>query len=125
MDLQNFLNVPRTMNEFQIRETARLIMQRYNYMKIADCKHLFDQIKTGQIKLYEGLDGSKILGVFEAWAEERWQSADHYNYNRHLEVTGSERANRDKPFLIGNPDAPDPKQIENYMKTVSNFFKNK
>lgn len=122
IDLQNFLNLNRMMNEFQIKETASLIIQRYNYMKIADCKLIFDRIKTGQVKLYEGLDGQKILQVFEEWSEERWKSADQYNYNKHLESKGNERAPREKPFPFGNPDAPDSEKIKHYMDSVSKFF---
>lgn len=124
IDLQAFLNLNRLMNEFQIKETAKLIMQRYNYMKVADCKLIFDRIKTGQVKLYEGLDGQKILQVFEMWSEERWKSADHYNYNKHLESTGHERKNRDKPFLIGDPNAPDANKIAEYMESVRSQIDN-
>lgn len=119
IDLQSFVNVSRPMNEFQIRETARLIMQRYNFMKVADCKLVFDRIKTGQVKLYEGLDGQKILGIFEQWAEERWKSADEYNYNKHIERTSDETKHRDKPFVIGNPDAPEKTKVEDYLKAVN------
>lgn len=124
IDLQSFVNVNRPMNEMQIRETARLLMQRYNYMKIEDCKLVFDRIKTGHIKLYEGLDGQKILMAFEGWAEERWQSADHYNYNKHISATSHTKQNRDKPFLIGDPDAPSHDKIVEYMKSVAKNLDN-
>lgn len=93
-------------------------MQRYNYMKLADLKLVFDRIKTGQIKLYEGLDGQKILGVFESWGSERANSAEQNSYNKHLESTGHEKHFREKPFTIGNPDAPNNATISEYVEAI-------
>lgn len=122
IDLQNFLNINRTMNPYQIKETARLILQRYNYFKISDCKFVFDLIKTGQIKIFEGLDGQKILTAFESWANDRWQTADNLSHNQHLETVGNEKQRRDKPFAIGNPDAPASEQIKGYMDNVAKMI---
>lgn len=89
IDLMNFVNVPRTMNEFQIKETAKLILQKFSYLTIPDIKLVFDRIKLGQVKLYEGLDGQKILGAFESWAEERWRAADEKHFTEHLSIKES------------------------------------
>lgn len=127
VDLQNFLNLNRTMNPHQIKETARMILQRYNYMKISDCKYVFDQIKTGNIKIYEGLDGQKILGAFEMWAEERFKTAEHMSYHAHLDKVDREKSQREKPNLLGNPDN-NQEFAENYVKSVTNhqeFFEGK
>lgn len=100
-------------------------MQRYNYMKLTDCKFVFDRIKTGQVKIYEGLDGQKILGAFEEWSNERLNTAEFMNYNRHLDYVSGEKSGRDKPFLIGNPDAPTAEKIEKYINTVSKIVNEK
>lgn len=119
IDLQAFLNVNRTMNEYQVRETAKLIMKRYNFLKIADCKLIFDRMKTGEIKLFEGLDGMKILMAFEKWEGERFRCSDDYAYNQHKERIGLEKQSRDKLFVIGDPDAPTGKQIAGYLEAIN------
>lgn len=105
IDLMAFINVPRTMNEGQIRETARLVLLKFGALTIPDVKLVFDRIKCGQIKLFEGLDGHKILTAFQSWQEERDKAADEYSYNKHLTDTGHEKRLRDKPFLFGGVDS--------------------
>lgn len=87
IDLQNFLNVTRTINEHQIKETAQFVLRKYGFLTIPDIKLVFDRIKAGQYKLYEGLDGQKICMAFEEWVKERDMAADEMNYQNHVSVT--------------------------------------
>lgn len=101
IDLMNFINVPRTMNEMQIKETARLILKKFGALTIPDIKLVFDRIKSGQFKIYEGLDGMKIMYAFDKWMDERMNAADDYSFNNHITTVGNEKRLREKPFMIG------------------------
>lgn len=83
IDLMAFVNVPRQMSQPQIQATAKLIVQKYGHFKIEDVKLVFVRFKTGQVKIYEGLDGMKICSGFEQWSEERVRLAEEKNYSEH------------------------------------------
>lgn len=119
VDLMNFINVPRTMNEMQIKETARIVLQKFGALTIPDVKLVFDRIKSGQFKIYEGLDGMKILTAFTQWMEERERAADEYSYNNHITNCADEKMRRQKPFMWGganNSLGENPKEAFNHKQ---------
>lgn len=125
LDLMSFINVPRTMNEMQIKETARLILQKFGALTIPDIKLVFDRIKSGQFKIYEGLDGMKIMYAFDKWMEERTNAADDYSFNRHVTFCGDEKRGRQKPFPIGGADTlgENPKEAFEHEKIFERKIK--
>lgn len=77
LNMNDFLNVSRPMNDVQIEETAFLIVQKYYYLNVADITLIFTRAKTGEFgKLYESIDGVKILTWFESYANERATMAE-------------------------------------------------
>lgn len=75
-DLNDFLNISRKMNPFQIKQTAIMILSEFYYFKLTDINLVFSKAKRGEFgKLYESLDGMKIFSWFEQYNQERCQVA--------------------------------------------------
>lgn len=90
--LNEFLNVQRKMNEGQMRETARLIIQEFYFMHLGDIKLAFDRIKTGVFgNLYEGIDGMKIIMAIRDYETDRLEAGERRSYNRVQEKKMAER----------------------------------
>ncbi len=71
-DLCTFFNLNRQMSDIQIGQTAGLIIDLYPHFKAEDLALCFKNIKTLKYgKLYEGLDGSKILDFLNTYDLER------------------------------------------------------
>lgn len=71
-DLIDFFNLSRNMNASQIGQTAGLIIEMYPHFKAEDIILCFKNIKMLKYgKLYEGLDGSKILEFLNMYDLER------------------------------------------------------
>lgn len=72
IDLIQFFNLNRTMDATQITQTADLIVECYSYMMPEDFVRCFKNIKMLKYgKLYEGIDGSKIIEFIEIYSLER------------------------------------------------------
>jgi len=72
LDLNMALGVKNTMSEPQINECAFFIIEDYYYLKIADFKLFFTNIKKGKLGiLYESLSTPKILEWLEKYVIER------------------------------------------------------
>lgn len=90
--LNEFLNVQRKMNEGQMRETARLIIQEFYFMHLGDIKLAFDRIKTGVFgNLYEGIDGMKIIMAIRDYQTDRLEAGERQSYNQIQERKMAER----------------------------------
>jgi len=77
VNLNEFLNVARPMNDNQVQETAYMILSRYSYLKISDITLIFSKIKAGDYgPLYEGIDGTKIISIFEKYGIERGRACE-------------------------------------------------
>lgn len=91
--LNDFLNIPRKMTGTQSMETARLIVQEFYYMNLADIKLAFDKIKTGSFgNLYEGIDGVKIITAIREYEMERAGYAEYVSHNTAVENKKDELA---------------------------------
>ncbi|MFW5758390.1 MAG: DUF6633 family protein [Bacteroidota bacterium] len=74
VSLNDFINASRTMNETQIQETAALIFQDYGHLKLSDINLIFNKAKKGDFgKIYESLDGTKILQWFRDYTDQRME----------------------------------------------------
>lgn len=72
VNLREFLNVGKKMNDLQTQETAVLIMQQYHAVTIADINLIFKRAKLGQWgQIYDRLDGQVILSWFEQYFRQR------------------------------------------------------
>ncbi|MDR1879413.1 MAG: hypothetical protein LBQ78_00570 [Tannerellaceae bacterium] len=89
VNLREFINVGKKMNDEQTRETASLILDTYPFMNLADIHFIFKSAKLGRFgKQYDRLDGQLILSWFEehfgkrcnAAAETAIMEADKYRH---------------------------------------------
>jgi hypothetical protein len=72
INLNDFLNISRKMNQVQIEETADLLYDEFYYLKISDIALLMKRIKTGHYgQFYESIDGMKLMEMFYQYAQER------------------------------------------------------
>lgn len=72
INLNDFLNISRKMNQVQIEETSDLLYDEFYYLKISDIALLMRRIKTGHYgQFYESIDGMKIIEMFYQYAQER------------------------------------------------------
>lgn len=77
VNLREFVNVGKKMNDIQTFETAMIILQDYKFLTIADVNLLFKRAKSGYYgNLYDRLDGQIILGWFRKYFSERCNAAE-------------------------------------------------
>lgn len=75
-NLNDYINATRKLNVPQMQEIAILILQDYYYFNLADINLVFRKIKRGEFgKLFESLDGTKILSWFDEYAAQRIDTA--------------------------------------------------
>lgn len=87
VNLNEYMNILRHMNEEQIIETAWLILDQYYNLTVADIALVFKKAKTGELgTLYESLDGLKILTWFERYASERAECVYNENTREHYKT---------------------------------------
>lgn len=84
-NLNDFINAARKMTPDQMGEIAIMIYQYYPYLNIADLNLVFTRIKHGEFgKLYESIDGVKILEYFRTYANSRANKIEQMNNNNDL-----------------------------------------
>jgi len=83
-NLVEFFEVGKRMGEYQIDETAMLIMQDYYMLTLADINLVFTRAKKGYYgEMYDRLDGAIILSWFRKYFEERCQEAASMSQREH------------------------------------------
>lgn len=81
-NLNDFINASRKMTPDQMGETAIMIYQYYPYLNVADLNLVFTKIKHGEFgKLYESIDGVKILEYFRTYSNERADKIEQQGIN--------------------------------------------
>lgn len=79
-NLNDFVNANRKMTSAQMEETAVILFQEYHYLNLADINLVFRRIKKGEFgMLFSEIDGVKILGWFDLYAQERMRAAIEIN----------------------------------------------
>lgn len=74
-DCIKFFSVGKSMNDAQLVETAKLIMNEFYFLKVSDLQLFFQRFKTGYYgQLFDRLDGSVIMVALREYCEEK-QSA--------------------------------------------------
>lgn|GEM_PF-3286384 len=88
ISINKFLDLPKTMNEESIRETAKMILNKYGSLTIADVRFVFNQAKFGHYgTLKYAITGMDILYWFDRHFDERCNTAFNESYSSHLELT--------------------------------------
>lgn len=76
VNLREFINVGKKMNDVQTQETAMLIIETYPSLKISDINLIFKRAKLGKFgSMYDRLDGQLVLSWFESYFNERCEAA--------------------------------------------------
>lgn len=67
-DVAKFINVGKTMNGSQLKETVGIVVRKYKYYKPEDFKSCFERIKEGYYgQMYDRFDGQIILQCLEKY----------------------------------------------------------
>lgn len=126
-DLAMFLNLgkERNMTGQQIAQTAEMILQKYNYLKLDDLKLCFNNAKQGVYgKIYDRLDGQVIFEFLNAYSDSRAVEAERLNllaHDRHKKdlFEGDLMPDSDRPT------AADWKGLKDSLKALSQNVKQK
>ena len=87
IDLCNYFSVGKGMGAEQVKETSRLLLAKYNRLKIEDLKLFSDNFKAGQYgKSYDRIDGQVILIALDEYFEARIVEAEMLNFEKHKEA---------------------------------------
>lgn len=71
-DLVKFFNLGKTMNSYQLAETAKLILKEFYWLKIEDLRIFFERMKTGFYgQMFDRIDGQVIMIHLRDYCEER------------------------------------------------------
>lgn len=96
LELNEFSNVSRKMNESQIIETVNMLLDEYPQLSLQEYQVFFNRIRSGKFgQLYESLDGIKImafmkefyqdvLNAYHEFKEEKHQQIKRYEQHRDL-----------------------------------------
>lgn len=85
--LVRFYSVGKTMDSEQLKETSRLILKEFYFLKMEDFSIFFDRMKTGFYgKTYDRIDGSIIMLHLREYCEERIRVAEQINYEKHKAI---------------------------------------
>lgn len=91
-DLSDFINVKSPMTTHQKNSTAKLILESYGMLTVADLKVLFAGVKKGEYAdrdgktLYHALDGMTVLSWFKRYLDDRCNIAAEISENDHKAV---------------------------------------
>lgn len=93
VNLREFINVGKKMNDIQTHETAMLILQEYPSLNIADINLIFKRAKLGKFgEVYDRLDGQLILGWLEKYFNERCAAAAMLSIQEAESLKGESRS---------------------------------
>jgi hypothetical protein len=102
INLLNFVNVGKTMNDDQVFETAMMILAEYPFLNIADINLVFKMAKLGKMgQFYDRLDGQVILSWFETYLSQRSAASAERSINESLQYKGSNVPTLDKIIELG------------------------
>lgn len=109
-DVITFFNIGKSMENAQVAQTVDIIIQQYYFLKLADIKLCFENLKTGKYgKLFDRLDGQIILMALSEYCEERMSVAEVL----HIEANKTNKQDNAE-YLV--------KVGENYVRENGNDF---
>lgn len=86
-DLGLFFNVGKQMDSDQAKETAKLILKYYYFLKVADLVLFIEWFKLGRYgKTFDRIDGNVILIALEQYVNERIKYSQDKNDEAHKET---------------------------------------
>jgi len=103
VNLIEFLNVGKNMNDNQVYETASFILGEYPILNIADINLIFKMAKMGKFGLvYDRLDGQVVLSWFDKYFTERCRAAAERSINESLKYKDNNVPSFDKITEMAN-----------------------
>ncbi len=92
IDLNEYMNMSRSMTEMQIEQTAILLYDEYYYLNLSEMNLVFTKIKKGAYgDLYNLLNGAKIMSCFALYNEERTAWYFEAELQKHNQIKQSEK----------------------------------
>jgi hypothetical protein len=92
LELNEFSNVVRKMNESQIVETVNMLLNQYPRLSIQEYQVFFNMIKAGKFgQLYESLDGIKIMAFMEEFYKDMVNSYNEFKEESHQQIKMQEQ----------------------------------
>jgi hypothetical protein len=83
VNISEFVNIGKNMNENQIYETAQMILDSYPYFTLADINLIFKKAKKGDFgQIYDRLDGQIIFSWFTKYNQLRCLEAEEQSINQ-------------------------------------------
>jgi hypothetical protein len=119
LDINEYFNLSHKMNERQIKETARYLIDDFYHFKVVDVNYIFTQAKKGKYGvMYNTIDGSKIYSWFENHNNERANLC----YDEKLREHHIQRSNEEKfeSSIKENSDdeTPMPESLKNRINKI-------
>lgn len=83
VNISEFVNIGKNMNENQIYETAQMILDSYPYFTLADINLIFKKAKKGDFgQIYDRLDGQIIFSWFTKYNQLRCLEAEEQSISQ-------------------------------------------
>lgn len=83
VNISEFVNIGKNMNENQIYETAQMILDSYPYFTLADINLIFKKAKKGDFgQIYDRLDGQIIFSWFTKYDQLRCSEAEEQSISQ-------------------------------------------
>lgn len=90
--LIKFFSVGKTMNSYQLGETARLLANEFYFLKVEDLHIFFERMKSGYYgQAYDRIDGNVIMVNLRNYCEERITTAESLSLEAHKTAIDEER----------------------------------
>lgn len=87
-----FFSVGKTMDGYQLGETARLISSEFYMLKIEDLYLFFERFKSGYYgATFDRIDGHVIMTKLREYVDERMDVAERLSLEKHKEIIETER----------------------------------
>lgn len=110
----SFFSVGKGMNDDQVIETAKLLLQEFYYLKLDDLKLFFDRLKTGFYgATYDRIDGQVLMLHLRAYCAERMETAERMSDQKHAEIKALEAEQDWYHVKVG----------DNYVSKVNNEYR--
>jgi len=92
LELNEFANVSRKMNESQIVETVNMLLNEYPQLSLQEYQVFFNKIRSGRFgQLYESLDGIKIMAFMSEFYKDLLSAYHSFKEEKHQQIKRDEQ----------------------------------
>lgn len=120
IDLTNYLNVGKTMDENQTKATSKLILERHSDLSIEDLKVWQSSFKSGEYgSLFDRIDGQLLLITIEQYKNQRLQAIENEHINSKSSTPVIENFSPELIKVLSNSNAIQEAKKEEQRERVS------